>query len=170
MYGPYPVLQTGENIAIQHVIADVVHGALAQALPMLDTVIISVWGLVLLVLTVPHCPPAIGTFNQPGENLRGAVLPLPAAAGDILLYPVKIRFADNGLVGVLHLPPFILGLVHPLFALKRHWRLLIVYAVADVRFIQQNFSDLGDCPLVFPALGLALKDVGKGAVPLEVQP
>ena len=137
---------------------------------MLDTVIIAIWGLVLLVLAVPHCPPAIGTFDQPGKNLRCAVLPLPAAAGYVLLYPVKIRFADNRLVGILHLPPLVLGFVHPLFALKRHWRLLVVYAVADGRFIQENFSDLGDCPLVPPALGLALEDVGKGAVPLEVQP
>lgn len=106
---------------------------------MLDTVIIAIRGFVLLVLTVPHCPPAIGALDQPGENLRGAVLPLPAAAGYALLYPVKIRFADNGLVGVLHLPPFILGLAHPLLALERHGCLLVVYAVPDVRFIQEDF-------------------------------
>ena len=40
----------------------------------------------------------------------------------------------------------------------------------DVRFIPQDFSDLRNGPFIPSAFRLALVDVGKGAVPLEVEP
>lgn len=113
-----PILQTGENEAIQHIIADIVHGALTEALSIFDTVIITIWDPVLLVLAISHCPTAISAFHQTGENLRCAVVPLSAAAGNLLLYPVKVGLAYNGFVGAFYLPPFIFGPVYPLFALE----------------------------------------------------
>ena len=118
MNGVNPVAQTGEDEVIENIVPNIVHRALTEALSIFDTVIITVWDLVLLVLAISHCPPAISAFHQTGENLRCAVLPLSAAAGNLLLYPVKIGLADYGLMGVFHGPPFILGLVDSLLALE----------------------------------------------------
>ena len=42
LYQPRPVLQTGENIGVKHIIADVVHGALACALPVLAAMVVAI--------------------------------------------------------------------------------------------------------------------------------
>ena len=80
LYQPRPVLQTGEDIGIKHIIADIVHGALACALSVLATMIMAVGLTVLPVLPVGQRPAAIRTFYQPGKNLCRTVLALPAAA------------------------------------------------------------------------------------------
>ena len=46
------VLQTGEDIGVKHIIADIVHGALACALPVLATMIMAVRLAVLPVLPI----------------------------------------------------------------------------------------------------------------------
>ena len=48
--------------------------------------------------------------------------------------------------------------------------LLVVYAVPDIVFVLQDFLYLSNRPGVPLAFGLALVDVDKGAVSLEVQP
>lgn len=63
MNGVNPVAQTGEDEVIENIVPDIVHGALTEALPVFDTVIIAIGDLVLLVLTVAHCPPAIRTLD-----------------------------------------------------------------------------------------------------------
>ena len=111
------------------------HGALAETLPVFDTVIVAIRDPVLLVHAIPQGPSAIRALYQPGENLCRAVFPLPAAAGYLLLYPVKNFLADDSLMGIFHPIPVLRWLVYSLFTLKRYGSLFVVYAVADVCFI-----------------------------------
>ena len=74
LYQSRPVLQTGEDIGIKHIITDIVHGALACALPVLATMIMAVRLAVLPVLPIGQRPAAIRTFYQSGKNLRCTIL------------------------------------------------------------------------------------------------
>ena len=100
-YQPRPVLQTGEDIGVKHIIADIVHGALACALPVLATMVMAVGLTVLPVLPVGQRPAAIRTFYQPGKNLCRTVLALPAAACYLLLHLIENLLADNRLLVLL---------------------------------------------------------------------
>lgn len=86
LYQPRPVLQTGEDIGVKHIIADIMHGALACALSVLATMIMAVRLAVLPVLPIGQRPAAIRTFYQSGKNLRRTILALSAAVCYLLLY------------------------------------------------------------------------------------
>ena len=118
LYQSRPVLQTGEDIGIKHIITDIVHGALACALPVLATMIMAVRLAVLPVLPIGQRPAAIRTFYQSGKNLRCTILALPAAVCYLLLYLPENLLADNRLLRVLHPHPFTLGLAYPPLVLK----------------------------------------------------
>ena len=90
---------------------------------------------VLSVRTEAHRPSAVCTLHQTGENLRGSVLLLSAAAGDLFLHLFKDLLGNNGFVGVLHSEPFLLRLAYLFLVLVRNVGLLIVYAVADLGFV-----------------------------------
>ena len=80
--------------------------------------IVTIRFFILLVHPVGQRPPAISTLYKPGEYLRCAALLSPAAAGYVLLHPVKVGLAYNGFMGALYLPSFTFGLADFLLALK----------------------------------------------------
>ena len=91
--------------------------------------------LVLAVRTETHRPSAVRTLHQTGEDLRGSVFLLSAAAGDLLLHLFKDFLGNNGFVGILHSEPFLLRLAYLFLVLVRDIGLLVVYAVADIGFV-----------------------------------
>lgn len=91
--------------------------------------------LVLPVRSEAHRPSAICTFYKPGEDLRGSVLLLSAAAGDLFLHLLKDFLRDNGFMGVLHSEPFLLRLAYLFLVLVGNVGLLVVYAVSDIGFV-----------------------------------
>src|SRR5699024_965857 len=168
LYQRRPVLQTGEDIGVKHIIADVVHGALACALPVLATMVVAIGLAVLSVLPVGQRPPAVGTLYRPRKNLCRAILALPPAACDLLLYLPENLFADNRLLRVLHPHPFALGLAYPPLVLKGNIGLPVVDGMADVGFIFHNAFDLRYRPCVAFFLWCASIDIGESPVTLEV--
>ena len=46
------VLQTGKDIGVKHIIADIVHGTLVQSLPVLATMVVGIGIFVLAVHTL----------------------------------------------------------------------------------------------------------------------
>ena len=91
----FPLRTSGEDIGVKHIIADIVHGALACALPVLATMIMAVRLAVLPVLPIGQRPAAIRTFYQSGKNLRCTILALPTAVCYLLLYLPENLLADN---------------------------------------------------------------------------
>lgn len=168
LYQPRPVLQTGEDIGVKHIIADIVHGALACALSVLATMIMAVRLAVLPVLPIGQRPAAIRTFYQSGKNLRCTILALPTAVCYLLLYLPENLFADNRLLRVLHPHPFTLGLAYPPFVLKGNVRFPVVDGMADIGFIFHNALDLGYRPCVAFFLRRTRIDVCESPVTLEV--
>lgn len=148
LYQPRPVLQTGEDIGIKHIIADIVHGTLACALSILATMIMAVRLAVLPVLPIGQRPAAIRTFYQSGKNLCCTVLAFSAAVCYLLLYLTENLFADNWLLRVLHPHPFTLGLAYPPLVLKGNVCFPVVDGMADIGFIFHNALDLGYRPCV----------------------
>ena len=118
LYQPRPVLQTGEDIGVKHIVADIVHGALACALSVLATMIMTVSLAVLPVLPHRTATSRNPHIYQSGKNLRRTILALPAAVCYLLLYLPENLFADNRLLRVLHPHPFTLGLAYPPLVLK----------------------------------------------------
>ena len=90
---------------------------------------------VLSVRTEAHRPSAVRTLYQTGEDLRGSVLLLSAAVGDLFLHLFKDLRRDNGFVGILYSEPFLLRLAYLFLVLVGDVGLLVVYAVADVGFV-----------------------------------
>ena len=90
---------------------------------------------VLIVCPEAHRPSAVCTFHKTGKDLRGSVLLLSAAAGDLFLHLLKDFLGDNSFVGVLHSEPFLLRLAYLFLVLVGDVGLLVVYAVADVGFV-----------------------------------
>ena len=166
LHQPRPVLQTGEDIGVKHIIADIVHGALACALPVLATMVMAVGLTVLPVLPVGQRPAAIRTFYQPGKNLCRTVLALPAAACYLLLHLPENLLADNRLLRVLHPHPIALGLAYPPLVLKGDVCFPVVDGMADVGFIFQNALDLRYRPCVAFFLRRTRIDIGESPVPL----
>ena len=125
---------------------------------------------VLPVCAEAHRPATICTFYKPGKNLRCGILLLPSAAGDLLLHLLKHIPADDRHMGIFHPNPFFFRLAHLSLIFVRDIGLLIVYAVADVGLVLQNTFDLRNRPGIgffFRCMGV---DVGKGSVPLKIQP
>ena len=168
LYQPRPVLQTGEDIGVKHIIADIVHGALACALSVLATMIMAVRLAVLPVLPIGQRPAAIRTFYQSGKNLRCTILALPAAVCYLLLYLPENLFADNRLLRILHPHPFTLGLAYPPLVLKGNVRFPVVDGMADIGFIFHNALDLGYRPCVAFFLRRTRIDVCKSPITLEI--
>ena len=137
LYQPRPVLQTGEDIGIKHIITDIVHGALACALPVLATMIMAVRLAVLPVLPIGQRPAAIRTFYQSGKNLRCTILALPAAVCYLLLYLPENLFADNRLLRVLHPRSLIIGSC--VFSTRTHslWGLRILRLFLKEMFVSR---------------------------------
>ena len=73
-------------------------------------------------------------------------------------------------MGIFHPNPFFFRLAHLFLVFIRDIGLLIVYAVADVGFILQSTFDLSNRPskgFLFRCMGV---DIGKGSVPLIIEP
>src|SRR5699024_6569815 len=168
LYQRRPVLQTGEDIGVKHIIADVVHGALACALPVLATMVVAIGLAVLSVLPVGQRPAAVRTLYQPRKNLCRAILALPPAACDLLLYLPENLFADNRLLRVLHPHPFTLGLAYPPLVLKGNVCFPVVDGMADIGFVFHNALDLRYRPCVAFFLWRTRIDVCESPVTLEV--
>src|SRR5699024_3447020 len=135
LYQPRPVLQTGEDIGIKHIITDIVHGALACALPVLATMIMAVRLAVLPVLPIGQRPAAIRTFYQSGKNLRFTLFALPAAVCIVLLYLPENLLAVTRLLRLLHPHPFTLGFAYPPLVLKGNVRFPVRNGMADIVFV-----------------------------------
>ena len=97
LYQSRPVLQTGKDIGVKHIIADIVHGALACALTVLATMIVTIGLAVLPVLSIGQRPAAIRTLYQSRKNLCRTVFAFPSAACYLLLYLPENLLADNRL-------------------------------------------------------------------------
>ena len=121
---------------------------------------------VLSVRTEAHRPSAVCTLHQTGEDLRGSVLLLSAAAGDLFLHLFKDFLGNDSFVGIFYPQPFFRGLSHLFLVLVGNIALLVVNAVADIGFIFQNTLDLCNRPRIRLFLRLVLVDVSKGSVRL----
>lgn len=104
-----PILDAGEDMLIQHVVADGVGGACAC-----DPAVLAV--IVAVVVTISgvrrdrryhHGLPAIRTFQQAGEDLRLRILHGPAAVPDLLLHLPEYICVNDGLMGSFHPKPVI---------------------------------------------------------------
>ena len=91
--------------------------------------------LVLVIRTEAHRPSAVRTLHQTGEDLRGSVLLLSAAAGDLFLHLLKDFLGDNGFVSIFYPKPFLLRLAYLFLVLVGNVGLLVVYAVTDLGFV-----------------------------------
>ncbi len=168
LYQRRPVLQTGEDIGVKHIIADVVHGALACALPVLAAMVMAVRLAVLSVLPVGQRPAAVRTLYSIRKKsvlchpctLRRRLQSVPVPAGK----PV----ADNRLLRVLHPHPFTLGLAYPPLVLKGNVGFPVMNGMADIGFVFHNALDLGYRPCVAFFLWRASIDIGKSPVTLEI--
>ena len=63
------VSDSGEDISVEYVVADVVHEALACVLSVLAAIVVAVWQFVFPVRAKPHRPAAVSAFHQPKENM-----------------------------------------------------------------------------------------------------
>ena len=113
-------------------------------------------------------PAAVRTLYQPRKNLCRAILALPPAACDLLLYLPENLFADNRLLRVLHPHPFALGLAYPPLVLKGNIGFPVVDGMADIGFVFHNALDLGYRPCVAFFLWRTRIDVCKSPVTLEI--
>ena len=132
--------------------------------------VVTIGLFVLIVHAKRQRPAAVCALHQPGEDLCRAVFLLAAARLDQLLHPVKDILADKGFMGIFHTNPFLFRLADLFLVLVRDVGLLIVDAVADIGFIFQDTFDLCNRPGVGLFLRRAGVNVGKGSVPLVVQP
>lgn len=87
-----PELQTGENIGIKNIIADIMCGTLIAELSIAAAIVMPVWFLDLAFCPETHRPATTGAFERPGENLCCLVLHRTAACGDLFLHTVKTSF------------------------------------------------------------------------------
>ena len=129
------ILYSCQNVVVEEVIADIVGRTLFQPLSVLAASVMAVRLAVLSVRPKAHRPSAVCTLHQTGEDLRGSVLLLSAAAGDLFLHLFKDFPRNNGFVGILHSEPFFLRLAYLFLVLVGDIGLLVVYAVADISLI-----------------------------------
>lgn len=115
-------------------------------LPVLAESQTAVRRFVLPVRAEAHGPATICTFSSRGENLRCGILPLPSADGNLPLHLLRHIPADDSLVGILHLEPFLFGIALPYSSFLGDVGSLIVYAAANAGLILQNTFDLGNRP------------------------
>ena len=153
-----PVLNTGEDKGIQHIIADIVTRAIPGPLSVPAASEVTKGAADGFVCSKAHRPTTIGTLDKPGKNLSCLVLHGATADGGLFLYPVKHLTTYKRVMGVFNAYPLAGRLADCFLALERNVALLVVYAVTDVGFIMQNTLDLGNSPGVPLTLRLILED------------
>ncbi len=91
--------------SVSAIVADEVHGTFIYLFAV-GTAGIKTRPIPLILSCKVHTPSTVGTLDQSREYLCRTVFPLPAAAGDLLLYLVKHVLADDGFVSPLDADPF----------------------------------------------------------------
>ena len=138
-----PILDTEEDMLIQHVVADGMGGASAC-----DPAVFAV--IVAIIVAIGgagrdcryhHGFPAISAFQQSGKDLRLGIFHGPASVSDLLLYLPEYICVDDRHMGAFHPKPVISWLFQTLFVLVGYGALFIVDAVANIGFIFQDAID-----------------------------
>lgn len=165
-----PELQTGENIGLKNIIADIMCGTLIAELSIAAAIVMPVWFLDLAFCPETHRPATTGAFERPGENLCCLVLHRTAACGDLFLHTVKNIFRNDRLMSPLDTYPLAGVLADTLLIFVGDICFPVMDRIFDVGFILQNAFDLG----YGPGVGFSLRSVGvdvcKCPVALIVQP
>lgn len=141
-----PELQTGENIGIKNIIADIMCGTLIAELSIAAAIVMPVWFLDLAFCPETHRPATTGAFERPGENLCCLVLHRTAACGDLFLHTVKNIFRNDRLMSPLDTYPLAGVLADTLLIFVGDICFPVMDRIFDVGFILQNAFDLGYGP------------------------
>ena len=148
-----PELQTGENIGLKNIIADIMCGTLIAELSIAAAIVMPVWFLDLAFCPETHRPATTGAFERPGENLCCLVLHRTAACGDLFLHTVKNIFRNDRLMSPLDTYPLAGVLADTLLIFVGDICFPVMDRIFDVGFILQNAFDLG----YGPGVGFSLR-------------
>ena len=135
-----PMLDSGENVVIQHIIADRMGctGTGEAAVFSIGIAVEIPMPRILVCAADDHGFSAIGAFQQPGENVRGAVSLFSVAAFDLTLHLPEYILVDDRLMRSFHPKPYVAVIPDSLLIFIGDGPESVVHAVSDVDFVFQD--------------------------------
>ena len=103
---------------------------------------------ILVCAADDHGFSAIGAFQQPGENVRGAVSLFSVAAFDLTLHLPEYILVDDRLMRSFHPKPYVAVIPDSLLIFIGDGSESVVYAVSNVDFVFQDVPYSRQCPIV----------------------